>query len=220
MNYKATRGAFVQSRQIPYMRIAFAAGAALILLMASLATTGQSMAAGAGAEIRATGTFTTRFSSNICHEDPLKRPEPSCVPTQTVGDLVIFSRYNVSTYTGSLVGTTVSLSTTARDDVVGKKAFASTRGTFSGTLELEPGTLSKPGSFALLSHFVTDRSDLTVPFLPIEGRLVVVEGSGMGGLEGICGGGSFKSVLEGGLSTGVTEFDFTFRFGKDCRANN
>jgi len=216
MNHKAIRNLFVHTWKIAEMRITFPAGIALILLAAGLVAMGQSSAASNSAEIRATGTFTTAFSSNICQPgQPIPSQPPPCVPSQTVGNLNILSRYAVSTFTGSLAGTSLSLHTNARDDVVEHKAFVTTVGTFWGTLD------GLQGSFSFDSHFVTDRSDLTLPVLPIEGKLVVVEGTGMGGLEGTCGGGTFKSVLNSsGLPTGVAEYDFTFRFGKDCKANN
>jgi hypothetical protein len=57
--------------------------------------------------------------------------------------------------------------------------------------------------------------------LPLEGNLTVVPGSGMGGLAGICGGGPFRSILDAaGVNTGVTTYDFTFRFGRDCQAGD
>src|SRR2546428_5731973 len=187
-------------------RIAFVTSVALILLIAGLVT-GQSSAAGDRAEIRATGTFTTVFSSNI--------------GDQTHGNLAILSRYAVSSFTGSLVGTTVTLQTVVRDDVVEHEAFQMNAGSFFGRLD------GLRGSFSNINHVVADRSRCVqgVPCpgnrIPVEGRLTVVEGTGVGELEGICGGGAFKSVLDSsGLPTGVAEYDFTFRFGKDCKANN
>ena len=181
-------------------RIAFVTSVALILLIAGLVT-GQSSAAGDGAEIRATGTFTTAFSSNI--------------GDQTVGNLQILSRYAVSSFTGSLVGTTVTLQTIARDDVVEHKAFQTNTGSFFGKLD------ELKGSFSIINHVVADRSRcvLGVPcpasLIPIEGKFTVVEGTGKGELEGICGGGTFENP-----SGSLSSYDFTFRFGKDCKANN
>ncbi len=65
---------------------AFAISVASILLTGSLVTIGQPRAAGAGAEIRATGTLTTAF------------PSPD-IAQRTQGNLVIFSRYAATTYT-------------------------------------------------------------------------------------------------------------------------
>jgi len=168
-----------------------------------LAAIGQSSAAGDRAEIKATGTFTTTVTSNIGQ--------------QSVGDLQILSRYAVNSFTGSLVGTSVSLQTVARDDMVEKKAFQTNIASFWGTLD------GLKGSFSTIAHVVADRSQcvLGVPcppsLIPIEGQLVIVEGTGKGDLEGICGGGTFKSLV---LPDSGSEYEFNFRFGKDCKANN
>ena len=122
-------------------------------------------------------------------------------------DLVILSRYSLSTYAGSLQGTTLALQTVVRDDAVEKKAFQTNTGFFWGTLEG-----FEPGSFSFIVHNVVDRSNL--PATPFEAKFVVVENTGSGGLEGICGGGILKTVGAG------TEYDYTFRFGKDCKAND
>jgi len=198
MNYQAIRDIFVETRKITRVRMAFVAGISLILLTAGLLAIGQSSAAGHRAEIRATGTFSTTFSSNI--------------GDQSVGNLNILSRYAVSSFTGSFVGTAVSLQTIARDDVVEKKAFQTNVGSIWGKL----GDLE--GSFSSITHVVVDRSQCPCPpgLTPIEGNLVVVEGSGKGELEGICGGGTIKSSLP--LGSG-TDYDFIFRFGEDCKAN-
>ncbi len=236
MNYRVIRGMFARAWHNPSVRVAFVSSVALILLMAGLTAIGQSRAAGAGTQIRATGTFTTVFplptvtSTNSdfpIDPDPITRTSPnngvnnSSIAERTYGDLFILSRYAVSSFTGSLVGTTVTLQTIVRDDVVEHEAFQMNAGSFFGTLD------GLRGSFSNINHVVADRSRCRpgVPcpgsLIPVEGRLTVVEGTGMGELEGICGGGTFKSVLDStGLPTGVAEYDFTFRFGKDCKANN
>src|SRR3989442_12299269 len=99
-------------------RIAFVTSVALILLIAGLVT-GQPSAAGDRAEIRGTGTFTTAFSSNI--------------GDQTVGTLQILSRYAVTSSTGSLVGTTVTLQPIARADVVEQHPVPRKTGAFLRT---------------------------------------------------------------------------------------
>ena len=160
----------------------------------------QPRAAGAGAEIKAVGTLTTVI------------PSPD-IAQRTQGDLSIISRYSVSTYTGSLQGSTVALQTVVRDDVVEKKAFQTNTGVFWGTLD----GFEKPGSFSFIVHLVADRSGCPCPpgSAPFEAKFVVVEGTGSGGLEGICGGGTLKTVVGAG-----TEYDYTFRLGRDCKANN
>jgi len=173
---------------------ALAFSVALILSTASLVTIAQPRAASAGGETKAVGTLTTTFAN----------PD---IAQATQGNLVILSRYSLSTYVGSLQGTTVALQTVVRDDAVEKKAFQTNTGLFWGTFEG-----FEPGSFSFIVHNVVDRSNL--PATPFQAKFVVVEGTGSGGLEGICGGGILKTVGAG------TEYDYTFRFGKDCKAND
>ncbi len=209
MNYRALRSLCVQTSQIPYIRIAFVTSVALILLIAGLVTIRQSSAAGAGAEIRATGTFTTNSSPRIAEQ------------TNFAGLASVFLLLAVNEFTGSLEGTLVSLHTRAVDNrqtiaTAGlKKTFATTTGTFWGRLALGSDSFSDPGSFSSIVHLVIDRSNVDI--VPFEGKFVVVEGTGKGGLEGICGGGTFENV---GVTGVATTYDFTFRFGKDCKANN
>ena len=169
----------------------------VVFSIASLVTV-QPRAAGAGAEIKAVGTLTTII------------PTPN-IAERTQDILLIISRYAVNTYAGDLQGRSVALQTVVRDDVVEKKTFQTNTGTFWGTLDG-----SELGSFSFISHLVADRS---VPgSAPFEANFVVVEGTGRGGLEGICGGGLIKTEDVGG--TVVTVYNYTFRFGKDCKAND
>lgn len=204
MNYKVIRDIFVRIWKGPYIRMAFVASVALTLLAASLALIGQSSAAGAAAEIRATGTFTSAFGPNIA--------------TQTSGNLDILSRYNLITFRGSLEGGGLSLQTITRDDVVAKKAWLTNIGTFFGSLDG-----SEPGSFSFITHAVTDRTacvrDVACPssLTPTHGKVIVIAGTGQDGLAGICGGGTFDRPRG---EPATSSYDFTFRFGKDCKANN
>jgi len=177
---------------------ALAISIALASSAAGLMTIAQPRRAGAGAETRAVGTLTTVF------------PSPD-IAQRTQGDLAILSRYAVNTYTGSLQGTAVALQTVVRDDAVEHKAFHTNTGIFWGTLEG-----FEPGSFSFVVHNVVDRSGCPCPpgLTPFEGKFVVVEGTGKGGLEGICGGGIVKTGAAG------TDYDYTFRFGKDCKADD
>ena len=183
-----------------YKALAISAAWSMVILVSV-----QPRAAGAGAEIKATGTLTTTFV-----RDTLGNPE--IVPERTEGGLGVLSRYSLSTYvSGSLRGKTLALQTVVRDDAVEKKAFQTNIGQFWGTLA------GFEGSFSFIVHNVVDRSACPCPpgATPFEGKFVVVEGTGSGGLEGICGGGTLKTVVGVG-----TEYDYTFRFGKDCRAND
>lgn len=175
-----------------------AASFALILSTAGLVTVAQPRAAGAGAEIKAVGTLTTTILG-------------SEIAQRSQGNLVVLSRYALSTYGGSLQGKTLTLQTVVRDDPVG---FQTNTGHFWGTLEG-----SKPGSFSFIVHNVVDRTDCPCPpgLAPFEAKFVVVEGTGSGALEGICGGGTLKTD---GTPFAATEYNYTFRFGKDCKAND
>lgn len=172
-----------------YKALAIGAAASIVSLVIV-----QPRPAGAGAEIKAVGALTTTFLN----------PD---IASRTQGDLMILSRYALSTYGGPLQGTTLALQTVVRDDAVEKKAFQTNIGQFWGTLEG-----FEPGSFSFITHNVVDRSNL--PATQFEAKFVVVEGTGSGGLEGICGGGTLRTVGAG------TEYNYTFRFGKDCKAND
>ena len=175
-------------------RKVLATSIALILSTAGLMTIAQPRTADAGAEIKAVGTLTTT----------LLNPD---IAQRTQGNLVVLSRYALSTYGGSLQGKTLTLQTVVREDPVG---FQTNTGQFWGTLEG-----FEPGSFSFIVHNVVDRSNL--PATPFEAKFVVVEGTGSGGLEGICGGGTLKTD---GTPGAATEYAYTFRFGKDCKAND
>jgi Protein of unknown function (DUF3224) len=178
--------------------VVFTGGLILMLVVSSsIAPTSQLRAEGA---INAVGTFTTFFFGSANDIKSL------VVPGAPYPGLNVTARLALSTYSGSLEGTTLTLQMIARDDQFLQRAFQTNPGTFWGTLN------GHSGSFAFLAHLQTDRSNL--PAAPIEGKFVVVEGTGMGAFEGICGGGTFRSGTAG------TDYDFTFRFGKDCKAND
>ncbi len=111
----------------------------------------------------------------------------------------------------------MSLQTIARDDVTEKKAFQTNTASFWGTLN------GLDGGFSTVAHVVADRSQcvLGVPcpasLIPLEGKLVIIEGTGTGELEGICGSGSLKSLVP---PDSGTEYHLMLRFGKDCKASN
>ena len=178
--------------------------ATVALALGTLALGGHGLALGAsgggqaGGEITATGFQIATASTTIA--------------APTLGDLSITLRYVVLAFTGSLEGTAVNQQSIVRDDVVQKKSFVTATGTFFGTLEG-----SEPGSFSFIVHNVIDRSACPCPpgITPSAGKFVVVEGTGSGGLEGICGGGTFVSPTALGST-----YEHTYRFGKDCKANN
>src|SRR5215470_15115745 len=97
----------------------FLVSVTLMLLVTGLATVGPSTAGAAGAKVKADGIFTTVIGPSFAD--------------WTLGNLVILTRNAVSTYTGSLEGTTVTQQTVTRDDVVAHKAYQTNPGTFWGT---------------------------------------------------------------------------------------
>ena len=210
MNHNTIRDVFIETRKITRGSTASAAGIALILLTAALLAVGQSNGTVDREEITADGTFTSVL--NVDGNNMVQN-----IVQQTFGGLVILSRYSKNTFTGSLEGTSVSLQTIARDDVTEHKAFQTNTASFWGKLN------GLNGTFSTIAHVVADRSQcvLGVPcpasLIPLEGKLVIIEGTGTGELEGICGGGSLKSLIP--PDTG-TEYHLTLRFGKDCKANN
>ncbi len=210
MNHKAISDVFIETRKINRGATASVAGIALILLTAALLAIGQSSGTADRAEITASGTFTSLL--NVDSNNMVQN-----IVQQTFGGLVILSRYSKNSFTGSLEGTSVSLQTIARDDVTEHKAFQTNTASFWGKLN------GLNGTFSTIAHVVADRSQcvLGVPcpasLIPLEGKLVIIEGTGTGELEGICGGGSLKSLVP--PDTG-SEYHLTLRFGKDCKANN
>jgi hypothetical protein len=138
------------------------------------------------------------------------------IATQTQGSLLFRTFYITVIWTGTLNGKATSLSTITRDaSSPTNPGTATALGTFRGTV----GD-SDPGIFSFIVSYIADRSACgsgcppgTIKF---DATFTVVEGSGMNGLAGICGGGTWNSLS----STSAGTYDFTFRFGNDCKANN
>jgi len=197
-------------KEIPHVRMLSIIAIASILLVASIAAIRPSTATGGGAEIRATGTIDTIALLPFIAE-------------RTSGDYKVRWPAFVSNYHGTLEARAVQLNMQdLTEDSTNAVSFTTAITNVKGTL-----AGSEPGSFSAIFASKADRSDCNPPKNPgcppgiarFEGRLVVIEGTGLGGFEGICGGGTFKG--EGNSAIGfVSTYDFTFRFGKDCKANN
>jgi len=195
-------------------------------------------AAGNGGEIRATGYFTTEFpGADGPPQQPILTPPLNWTRPRSdspqIPQLNIFARPSVSTFHGScdnppcstgLEGQTVSMQNGVRDDDQRLQGFQTNLGSFFGRLD------QFEGSFSLISHLVLDRSKCatfiakgqTCPgrLIPFEGRTVVIAGSGQGDLEGICGGGTIGTEHNPDGTNGRTTYNYTFRFGADCKAND
>ncbi len=169
---------------------------AAILLTASLAIARPSNASDEGAEIRATGPLSSTVIGNIAQH--------------TVGDLQITTRHIMNTYGGDIQGYHIAHQTLT-SDLVNKKDQASARVTFKGTIG------GKSGAFTGIVTATFDRTACPCPpgTFTFDSTMVVVEGSGLGELKDICGGGTIK----GSGPPAVSTYDFTFRFGKDCKSN-
>jgi plastocyanin len=75
--------------------------------------------------------------------------------------------------------------------------------TYSGTIgNSRPGVFSAIATVTYVGGY---------PSVVVNGRLYVIEGSGGGGLEGICGGGTFQGMLGPPFT-----FDDTYYFGASC----
>ena len=186
-------------KKTPHIRIALVVAVASVLLLATMGT--QISPVSAKSEIHATGTYLTTGLLPDEHQ-------------RTSGDLTIFLRLLHSKYVGDLQGDAVAEALIVQDNVVEKVGFPRSDGTFRGTLNGG----SEKGTFAYTTHWVADRTACPCPpgLNPIDGNFVIIEGTGTGAFEGICGGGTFN-IPAGGLPA---TYDYTFRFGKDCKANN
>jgi hypothetical protein len=119
-----------------------------------------------------------------------------------VDDLRITTRRLVLEYTGVVEGTGIGLMTITQD-LDTNIARASTILTFYGRVgDSEPGTMT------IIGTLISDRSG---PIYKAQGTKVVVEGSGLAGLEGICGGGSYQvEGPPGGPFTATADYEFRF----------
>ena len=126
-------------------------------------------------------------------------------------DLRIRARTFLQDLTGILEGQSVAQSIVRRDLQALTTSQAITV-VFSGTVgDSEPGTMT------WINTVVADLSD--PDNFTFKGRIVVIEGSGHDGLEGICGGGT---TLGQGPAGGPfsAESDFAFAFGESCQNFN
>ena len=176
--------------------------AAAIAIISLLLLSGLGMALSAHAEANnenrhVHGTFTT---------------QRSYVSTNVVSGLTVINYNVVSTVyddTGAQVGRSQNLNTLAIDST------GTGRATGFGT---DWGTVgdSSPG---LYSAIITFTITTTTSPAQITGNFVIVNGSGQGGLTGICGSETFTGTVD--LSTGAGSFtyDLTAQFGGSCNSN-
>ena len=186
-------------KKSPHIRIAYTAMIASILLVASLAVMNPLNAAATDDKrtCHATGTFTSGVVPDIA--------------TQTVGDLIIRTRVSANTYTGGFEGRTITLRATT-SDTTAKMVYDSGLTTVIGSLCGSP-----QGKLTGIFTFTQDQTACPCPpgIQTLEGIFIVQDGSGQGGFEGVCGGGTFKAAT-GQPAT----YDWTLHFGKSCRSND
>ena len=195
----------------PHARTATIIVVASVLLLAGIATTVNISYAGQGTQgkpLRATGGVLSVLL------------QPGCTAPSYVGclshvhfdDKVINTLTAINIYDGTLVGH----ATDSRVITIypGGVSYVTGYGHFVGTLA------DKEGSFSLVNHFKVDLSAFLAGTGPMtwNGHLTVVDDTGSGGLDGICGGVPYSGG--GTPSTGLTTiYDFEFRFGDACNSN-
>lgn len=184
-----------------YVYIVFAASLAAVLLMASI---GPSLLASASDDdddiINATGDF-------IIEEVPLSRTDTFMAPHLIINRLLRITL--TEDLVGTILGHEILLSNLATSNGVG-----SLRETFDGVV----GD-SDPGTFTAI---VTVLSDLSAfPIVTFEASFVIVEGSGLAGLEGICGGGIITGVADASSTDPtVASYDLNIAYGDNCEDFN
>lgn len=141
-------------------------------------------------------------------------PDPDCIKDRKVDldgdgtpDVRITTRQTIVEFLpGSvLVGKLVGVQT-IWEDLHARVAHAEFSGIFSGTV----GD-SEPGSMVMGSSLVSDRSEAPAHFA-FSFTYTVLQGSGLLGLEGICGGG----LGSGEGPPFLSNSQYEFRFGSSC----
>jgi hypothetical protein len=182
----------------PRVRVAVVMGVAFILLLAMLAPTLVSARAD-DKQIHATGTISTAVVY--------------VAATGVSNGYTVQTRGTADTWSGTLSGTA-----TALQQRISNSLTASTveDEVFTGTL-----AGSAIGTFADIITISSNTSGCPCPpgTITFSGTTVVVAGSGMGGLAGICGGGTFSGTGDP-VHGFITTYDLNLRFGGSCNSNS
>ncbi|MFQ6095405.1 MAG: hypothetical protein ACE5NN_04615 [Candidatus Bathyarchaeia archaeon] len=159
------------------------------------------------APLRATGEIETIFPTCAVpdYED--------CIAKYVIDNQRLMTRDSISVFSGTLVGNATGLQHLTQR-LNENKSIITAIGSFWGTVGE-----SDVGTFSSIFTVYTDLSAFYAGEGPItwEGKIVVIEGTGMGGLEGICGGGTITGEYP---PTFLTTYDLEFRFGKACNGND
>ena len=186
--------------QRPFLRIALVGTVTFVLLLAAtglLVSPGQAKEDG---KVHVTGSVSFRTV--------LPRVYINSISGLTISDLNV-----LGDYTGTIVGKTESLNTAATDATT-HLLRATGYGTFWGTV----GD-SAPGVF---SFTVTYTLDTTTPTAEhFNGIIVFVNGSGMGGLEDICGSFTSTGIFDATTAITITAtYDGTVQLGGSCNSQD
>ena len=182
----------------PRVRVAIVMGVAFILLLAMLAPTFASARAD-DKGIHATGTVSTAV---IYVAD-----------TGVFGGNTVLTRALVNTYSGALSGTATGLQQRISNALTSESVYIEE---FTGTL-----AGSAIGTYASIITITGDTSGCPCPpgTGTFHGTEVIVAGSGMDGLAGICGGGTFSGSGDP-VHGFTTTYHDTFHFGASCASNS
>jgi len=182
----------------PRLSVAIVTGVALILLLAMLVPTFASARAD-DKEIHATGTVST----SVVY----------VVDSVVVSGNTVLTRATVDTLTGTLSGTATGLQHRISNAVSSQNIeYREFTGTMAG---------SKSGSYASILLIIGDTSGCPCPpgTIAFHGTEVIIAGSGIGGLEGICGRGTFSGTGDP-VHGFTTTYDNIFHFGGSCNSNS
>jgi hypothetical protein len=182
----------------PRLRVTIVTGVAILLLLAMLAPTFASARAD-DKEVRATGTVSTVVAY--------------VTGTSVVGGNTVTTRAVVSTYSGTVSGTATALQQRIANALTSETIQSQE---FTGTV-----AGSTKGTYASIITITGDTSGCPCPpgTIAFHGTEVIVAGSGMDGLVGICGGGTFSGSGDP-VKGFTTTYDLTFHFGGFCNSNS
>jgi len=147
------------------------------------------------------GTFTTQRSY-------INAPFPT-IPSPYALTLIDYNTVSASYSNGVLVGKADNLNSLAVDSTGMGRATGT--GTFWGTVGG-----SSPGLYSFIDTFTIDTTTPTAA--PVNGNLVIVQGSGLGGLAGICGIETFQGTVDLATGAGSFTFDLAAQFGSSCHS--
>ncbi len=180
-----------------HMRLTYAAITISILLLASIAF--PIGTASAKKKIVAHGTIAIDFGDCTPPADT-----SGCISTRVIdGVTTIVTRDFFFVQTGEFSGHGNGIDITTVDGFI---LTSSAAGSFTGSVG------GKEGTFALVSSSIVDVC--LFPSIIVDGNFEIVEGSGVGDFEGVCGFGTFSLDDVVGTPLDITH---VLAFDKDCK---